>query len=732
MLAQFLRDIIGDPRFQGNDIAFIWFSFSEDSYLQSKQKLFEYYGGASELDLIDLNDLTQGRLKKNNVFFINWQKIKGKSKDTRKLRRENEWGLTFDDFIHRTHEDGRKLVVIIDEEHIGSDTDLAFEVIHDLIKPKIVLRVSATPKYIPNAEEIADKKGGYVQVKRDEVIDAGLIKEKIVFQTEEDLKKKEFENADQDDILLELAFQKRLELITLYKELHLDINPLALVQLPNDDQSTKDISAINKQKLIFDFLIAKGVPESEIAVWLSNEKINLDDITKNNSPISFLLFKQAAATGWDCPRASVLVMFREIKNPTFAIQTVGRILRMPYGTHFPQPKLNIGYLYTNYKRSEVLAEYAKSTTDNRPAVYTSHCKPGIEPIRLESVFMSRTDYNDLGDSFQTEFSRIADSYFDLTEADTIQTALKKMEARGLQMSPILTNGLIVGVEIDDYDNFTQELLHEGSSHDQEISGYDLERLYNLLCFRLIAKQVDEQKKFAPERSWGKLKTALNVWLLRKTDAPRQIAYKVIVNDLLTNAGVFPSLVGSALASYRPIREREVNRRSERSRRTETLLIPPETAFFTDQFQEVDVKKCAMRPFYNEKDYHGQDNEQEFIQFLENHKSVVWWYKNGDFGSENFSIPYYNSDENKEKLFYPDWIVKTRDYIWIIDSKRGATAEITDTKYKAEALHSWLKGRKGYDGGIAVQDGPNGWKLNNYTEYSYSPALNNWKDLRDIL
>ena len=127
MLAQFLRDIVSDPRFQGNDVAFVWFSFSEDSYMQSKKKLFEYYGGASELDLLDLNDLNRGKLSKNSVFFINWQKIKGKSKESRKLRRENEWGLTFDNFINKTHADGRKLVVIIDEEHIGSDTDLALD-----------------------------------------------------------------------------------------------------------------------------------------------------------------------------------------------------------------------------------------------------------------------------------------------------------------------------------------------------------------------------------------------------------------------------------------------------------------------------------------------------------------------------------------------------------------------------------------------------------------------------
>ena len=72
----FCADIVSDPRFEGNDVAFVWFSFSEDSYEQSKKKLFDYYGGAAELDLIDLNDLFRGKLRKNNVFFINWQKIK--------------------------------------------------------------------------------------------------------------------------------------------------------------------------------------------------------------------------------------------------------------------------------------------------------------------------------------------------------------------------------------------------------------------------------------------------------------------------------------------------------------------------------------------------------------------------------------------------------------------------------------------------------------------------------
>lgn len=717
MLAQFLRDIVSDPRFQGNDVAFVWFSFSEDSYEQSKKKLFDYYGGAGELDLVDLNDLSREKLHQNDVFFINWQKIKGRSKESRKLRRENEQGLTFDNFINETHEAGRKIVVIIDEEHIGSDTALALEIVKGLIKPKITIRVSATPKYIPTRAE----PGGYVEVQRNDVVEAGLIKEKIVFQTEQDLQQKKIKKLDQDEMLLELAYAKRQELIGLYKELSIEVNPLVLIQLPNDDQASEETSDTTKQSIVLRYLKKKGAKNDEIAIWLSKEKENLEDLESHNSPVSFLLFKQAAATGWDCPRASVLVMFREIKNPTFAIQTVGRILRMPFGTHFANPELNIGYLYTNYKRNEILAEYEKSTTENRPAINGSYRKKNIEPLKLESVFMARADYNDLGDTFQMKFEQVAD---------------KKLDTKKLNLKPQVTNGLIVGVEIDDYDNFARRLFEDGGSYDEEMSRHDLQRLYNLLCFKIIAKQTDENRKFAPERSWGKLKTALNIYFTKRLKVSHADAYKIIVNDLISEAGALAPVIGDALLEYRPIREKEVNKKAARAKRVEHIESPPETLFFTDQYEELAVKKSAMKPFWFEKTqaglFGGMDNEKKFIEFLDSpkNKNVVWWHKNGDTGSEHFSISYHNPDENKEKLFYPDWIIKTKGGVLIVDTKAGITAESNDTKYKANALQAWLKGKKDYDGGIVVLDGPNGWKINRKPEYSYASSFKGW-DVLDL-
>ena len=304
----------------------------------------------------------------------------------------------------------------------------------------------------------------------------------------------------------------------------------------------------------------------------------------------------------------------------------------------------------------------------------------------------------------------------------------------LHLKPKVTNGLIVGVEIDDYDNFTKELFEEGGSYDEEMSRHDLERLYNLLCFKIVAKQTDENRKFAPERSWGKLKTALNIYLMEKLKLSRMDVYKTIVNDLASETSILAPIVGDALLAYRPIREQEVNKKAARSKRVEHIEIPRETLFFTDQYEELAVKKSAMEPFWFGKIQAGQfggiNNERKFIEFLESprNKSIVWWHKNGNTGSEHFSISYYNPDENKEKLFYPDWIIKTKSNVLIIDTKAGITAESNDTKYKAEALQTWLNGKKGLNGGIAVQDGPNGWKINSNKKYSYNPSFTGWDRL----
>lgn len=716
MIAQFLRDLTGEPRFTNADVAFLWITKGSLAQ-QSKDKLFSYYDGASENKLLDMNDLRDGLLPRNAVFFINWEKLISKSVENRKLRTDGDTTTSFDTYIEATHAKAREIVLIIDEEHLAANTVLASELIQNVIKPRIIIGISATPQNVGAMT---------VEVPRDDVIESGLLKEKIIFQTEEDLHKYAGTETNQDEILLELAWKKRLELLNHFNEINENINPLVLIQLPNDDKASVE-TGTSKRDIVVAFLKSKGVTEDEIAVWLDKDKINLNTIVENDSPVSFLLFKQAAATGWDCPRAGVLVMFREIKNATFAIQTVGRILRMPLARHFTVPALNLGYLYTNYKRNEVVATYDKNGIgENRPTIYESVRKEHIEPLVLETVTSARNDYNDLGDSFQRVFGEVANEYFEIQDSFDIRERATKIEVKGLDLNPTITSDIITGVEIDDYDNFVSELKTEGSSQEQRVSLHDIERLYNLYCFKIVNEQTDERTKYAPARSWGPLKSALNVWFGNNTQLDRSDYYKVIMKDLMSTDSVLIEVIRKALWDYRPKRTKEVAKKAEqnRERSVATIEIPIANDRFTDLCEELAVKRNVYDHFYMGKDYKGKKNEDKFLRFIDENESVEWWHKNGDHGSSYFAVPYM--DGEIEKLFYPDWFIKTKDKVWIIDTKSGETADSAGTR--AKGLKVWLDEHEGFDGGIVIPGELDTWKIFVGEEYDASDS-SQWKSFK---
>ena len=738
-IAQFLKDLTGDPQFDV-DKAFLWITFSEDSYNQSKEKLYDYYDGAGEIHLLDLNDLNRKKLEKNNVFFINWQKIKATSKEGRKLRKETEkteWDKgIFDEFIIRTQKEEREIVLIIDEAHTQTYTTLADEVIN-LIDPRIILKITATPKEEPSYSDVEHNRAGFIDIVREDVVEAGLIKEKIITQTKEDLDKVSKKEIDQDNLLLELAYNKRKELIKHYKKLKADnINPLVLIQLPNDDKARKETLDKSKENVVKDYLKRKGVKDEEIAIWLSEKKENKEGIEKKDSTVSYLIFKQAAATGWDCPRAQILVMFREIKNPVFHTQTVGRILRMPEAIHYKIPELNIGYLYTNYERNQIELPDSKQGS-NKPFIYKSERKPSIKPFKFNSAFLSRTDYNDLGLRFQFTFEEIADKFFGTSTKNDPKENLKKIESKGVKNGKIhIQNQLIVDAEIENYDNFIEEIKKKGEDLKKDISRNDLERTYNLLCFNIIAKQEEENRRFAPERSWGRLKTALNVWFQNRVTKDRKVYYTIIVNDLLKEDSVLKRVIGQALEFHKPRRQKEIKEKEKRKEKIIPLEIPRSEQFYTSDYEKIKLKilKNAMQPCYIRKEYKGKENEISFIKYLESKKQILWWYKNGDSGSENLAIKYYNEITEREDLFYPDWIVALEGGgMLICDTKKGSTASDIETKNKADALQKWMKSLKKtkIEGGIVSQAGGI-WKINNNKTYSFDKKYSGWKELDEII
>lgn len=261
MLTHFVNGLNNLPNWDF-DKAFIWITFSDTLAMQSKDKFTEYFNNNLKNNLLTVEDFKQGKLEKNDILFINWQKLVSQAAENRVLRRPSdpllskEQGYYFEDIIENTFKENREIVMIVDESHTHL-SDLAQSSVIDVVNPKIIINVSATPKYIPNQEEVEEGIARFVSVKREDVVNAGLIKEKIVTQTEEDLKA--MPGQDLDELLLTLAIKKREELAFEYKSLGKSINPLIIIQLPNDDHKLKSTGEKTKEQIVMDFLYKKGI-----------------------------------------------------------------------------------------------------------------------------------------------------------------------------------------------------------------------------------------------------------------------------------------------------------------------------------------------------------------------------------------------------------------------------------------------------------------------------------------
>ncbi|MCE8163951.1 MAG: DEAD/DEAH box helicase family protein [Candidatus Moeniiplasma glomeromycotorum] len=730
MIAEFLRCLDDNYQFHV-DKAYLWISFGgDDSYMQSKKKLYHYFNEGTDMNLKDINNLNEGKLYKNNIFFINWLKIKGTNKESKKLRKSGGAGYggeaIFDEFIKKTRSE-RDLVLIIDEAHIETDTQLASEII-DLFDPRIIIKITATPKNEPSISDVRQKRVGFVEVSEKDVIESGLIKEKIVIQTKEEIeelsKKKQL---SEGEIMLELAYNKRLELKKIYENLGLDISPLVLIQLPSDFKEKEEIKT-NQKNFVLSYLKTKGAKEREIAIWLSNEKKNLDMIEKNNSEVNFMIFKVAPATGWDCPRAEILVMFREIDSPIFHTQIIGRIKRMPEGYHYEKEELNKAYIFTNYNKNHI-RDISELESKNKIPVYFTELKKDVERICLETTYHHRTDFDILIIPFWQEiFLEVMDREFGTKPKLFAEN--KKSVGKRLDFSLTrVSNQIIVDAEVTSFDNFANEIKRKGQDFNYHFSRLEVEKLYNLLCFQELKNQGEEEAKYNSASSWSQLKSALNVWFEDSFGFNKATYYPIIVNQLSKKNDYLKSAINKALKEFRKKYEIELKTRKEKE--VFDLWLPEKQISFTADFEEIEgINKIAYEKFYNRKQYFGIENEKSFIRFLESQSNVIWWHKQS-YGRNVLAIEYFDTQEKKNRLFYPDFIVRTKSKVYLLDTKSGITAKSQETTDKSNALQKWIKEKQPkYNfeiiGGIVIEKYPN-WKINRGKEYVYEKE-NGWEDL----
>jgi len=679
MVSEMLKQLVKENH---KKYSFVWVSVRM-LHEQSKEKLEKYYEDDRLIQCSYFEDLEDKQIGENEILFINWHSIN--KKDINIYIRENEQDNNLNTIIQNTKEEGRQIILIIDESHHTASSEKSKELI-ETIGPKVTIEVSATPHLKENVSEI--EKVHIFQVKAEE-----MIKSEIAVNPEFlDIK---IGTKSSDELIIEQALKKREELAKLYEKEGSNINPLVLIQLPD-----KKGNLINKRDDVIKILKDKFKITEEngkLAVWLSEEKTdNLANIDKNENEVEVLVFKQAIALGWDCPRAQILVIFRESKSFTFTIQTIGRIMRMPELKYYNEEDLNKGYVFTNLPNIEITEDYAKDYVTVYEAKRDSKL---YKDISIPSIFLKR----------QRERTRLSGKFGDIFMKVAEETNLqKKITAKPSRIvSPIIADGRIVNIDQ------LGEIERKGQIEVQ-LNPVELQQLFDKFI-------MDNCTPYAPSDSSDRMKTALYNFFTQKYKIKKfdPQAQRIVLGK--ENVQAFVDSINIAKERYKKEIVEQLNEKRERKETPKWEV--PVIISYNSRYSKEEQPTSIMKPFYTKK---PSEPERKFIELLNKSKKVKWWFKNGETEAKYFAVPY--TDENGiERAFYVDFIVHfTGGSIGLFDTKSGMTAK--DAGPRAEGLQKYLKKNKNVWGGIAIF--VNGtWHYNDKEKYEYNPNdLSSWKIL----
>jgi len=696
MMADFLKQLVDDREIR-ESLGFIW-TAPRQLHIQSREKLEKYFERSRALKCSYFEDLDDRKISENEILFFNWESI---NKRDNIYIRDNEQDFNLSKVLERTKEEGREIILIIDEAHHHATSEISQRLIQ-MIGPKLTIEVSATP-VLKDPDDMVSV--AIEEVKREGMIKKGIIlnDDFVNFIKEGKIQTQKLSGGS-EELVIDAAMKKRQELAKEYQKEGVNVNPLILIQLPDrktglEDRIRERAESILKNK----YNISTEKENNKLAIWLSGEHINKEEVEKSDNYVEVLLFKQAIALGWDCPRAQILILFREWHSPIFSIQTVGRIMRMPEPDkgHYKSESLNYGYVYTNLDNIEIQEDIAKDYI----TIYTS--KRSFDPkLNLLSCYPKR----------HREKTRLSPLFIEIFLEKAKEYGLKKnvdIKARKIDLK------IISDYKAEDVDTLAGAKIIGDKAI--KVGGFDLQKLFDFFVRNNLTP-------FYPEdRSVGRVKEAIYKFFEEELKMWYGDVWEEIIQIVLSdkNSRHFVKVLDKAKEKYQAETEK---------RESELMLVEnwnvPESLSYGSEYKRVDLKKSIMQPFFSDGKW---KTETAFIEFLEEMPSVEWWFKNGDRDATFFAVPY---DNGEKKPFYLDFIVKLKDgRIGLFDTKAGITQKIAGPKIDGLYRYIQSENKKGkiIFGGIVTNTDQRNykgrWVYFDSTRINLKDAdFSNWKEL----
>lgn len=223
--------------------------------------------------------------------------------------------------------------MIVDEAHIALDKGTEFGKFCQWLNPEYLVMATATPKD-RRLDEFLHTAGKSslesFNVSRDDVVEARLNKryiEAIIYPLRESMQG----IADLEKTVLRQAWRCNQKLKRDLAAAGIPLVPLLLVQVANGEKAVEEA-----EKTLVNLC---GVPPAVIGKHTAADPDpGLMTAIAHDSSKEVLIFKQSAGTGFDAPRAFVLASVKPVNDPDFAMQFIGRIMRVSPALRQKYPK----------------------------------------------------------------------------------------------------------------------------------------------------------------------------------------------------------------------------------------------------------------------------------------------------------------------------------------------------------------------------------------------------------
>lgn len=676
-----------------NDYIFVWLTPGKgDLEEQSRSKMTKFIPTLSSKDIQEV--LLQGFEPKDTAF-INWETITKKGNTALKdTERKNLY-----ERITEAHNNGYKFIAIIDEEHLNKTVKA--ESIIEYMNPEYVVRVSATTK--------TNKEAEYIEINELDVINEGLITRALYIN-------EGVSNANiltnEHEYLLELALNKRKAIKEQYIKNNIQVNPLVIIQVPSkSDDLIQQIESILNDK-------GYSYERKNLAIWLSERKENVEDIENNESNQTVLIMKQAISTGWDCPRAKILVKLRDNMSEEFETQTIGRIRRMPQAHHYDNVLLDNCYLYTfDEKYEETVKQELGNNAKESKVVFLKNEFKNMIPLKKNTFDSSFDSF----DERQT-FNILRDYYIEKYKLSNNKNNNKTiLEANGYNFKMTIENEIIQGkiVRIEEIQNANRIMIE--SKVNTSKNGFELRHSINVISSKIGMRydrtRIMLERMFLRGRIFNRKFVDLTI--------PEFYAFVINNEEILKHD--FQEAV-SQKARQQKLKFEEIK---------EIDWKAPEMDYIKYD------SKMKDPVIYEKSIYIGypsntikSNSERMFEKYCENSNNIKWFYKNGESADIYFSLVYIDK-VNKKWHFYPDFIVCDKNNeLWIIETKGGenssGSSKNIDIKVenKFEALKEYSK-RYGIKWAFVRDYDKNNELYYNNTEYIDEMENDSWNKLDEL-